>query len=140
MKKIILLTLLNIFISLNVSAQKTALTTDGEKVYLYDNGTWKFAEKPPLNKYFGKWEAYDCSGVSRTIIIKKEGNNIFISTLSGWKVEFENANYINKELHFETKMWEMDQEFVTKGKFKLLDNGELKQTSSSTSSCTYKKI
>ena len=96
-------------------------------------------EKSSLNKYFGKWVASECSGVSRTINILNENNNISISTLDGWEIIFENVRYTNKELSFKGKMWEMDQEFTFRGKFKLLDNGELKQTSSSTSECTYTK-
>ena len=96
-------------------------------------------EKSLLNNFFGEWDAYDCSGVSRTIVIKKEGNDILISTISGWEIVFENIDYRNKELHFKSKMWEMGREFIGRGTFKLLGNGELKQTSFSSSQCTYKK-
>jgi hypothetical protein len=95
-------------------------------------------EKSKLNDYLGEWVASECSGVSRTINIRKENNNIFISTLDGWKIVFENVRYRNKELNFKGKMWESDQENIFRGKFKLLDNGELQQTSSS-SQCTYTK-
>jgi hypothetical protein len=102
MKKSILLTLFIAIISMSINAQETALTTNGEKVYLYNNGTWKYANKSQNNfeQYTGRWKT---TKVKKNRLsefqIKKEGNNYIFQALdhdfflgSDYKAVLKNKN------------------------------------------------